>query len=1150
MTLLESLRDLLTTLNHTQVEQHGDEVLRLHLVKDVERQCLALLSARETQFFSNDYQRRLFVYDTYRLSAALRHEIFLLRAKARSMEHEVNREQLSSYTERYTAATKSMLLELVARLEETERSSVHTRKVSENTVPLRASVKAVGIEETLVNAFTAPLMSEVSTQRATEDGALHSQDPAAEQQTEDNRLWRLYVERLGVTERYAEHRRRVLHVHSDTEQDLVLVLWDRIADLSQDWWQGMTLHAESLHRRNANQLHTSSQTLIVIEPDVLMDVTDVAECFQGKSFEARLFFLKRLSVPKTSQSLAVGTLVNHCFDALLANPTVEFDSVITEGLRGRPLSMLAAIQANSLGQVKELVREQFNALRILCEQWQGLLLRTEPSFASARYGLQGRLDLLIEYPDDAQRKTIVELKSGAAPTLRVSTSGSTGTAMWSNHMAQISCYNLLLDSAFEHRRGDSQILYARSSEAPLRNAQNDRRWKNVVLECRNAIVALEHQLSQRNFKLLNRLLDADFQVPSFMQEELRLLQTVLSSSSKTELRYLQAYLSFVVREHLTQRLGPEGNGRGFAALWSDSLSEKLQRMSVVLGLTIDHELSDWSSMHPVFRRDTSEYSGTTFRVGDVVILRPETDVRDQALKGQLLKASIRRLDEQTVELSLRNKSTPRELFSKNITWCIEADLMDSSLSALYSWFMRIFRAEHSKRRRLLGMEAPRSHPIIHRHYEGLTSLQEEIVNCALASQDYFLIQGPPGTGKTSVMVRTIVQELLGRDSEIVLLAAFTNRAVDEMCEAVKEIIPAGQLLRMGKVYGTDTEQMSFQERAASLSFEEQRSLLESARVIACTVSFLHANPDLEQLKHFSTAVIDEASQLGEAQLIGILATVDRTILIGDEKQLPAVVTQAEALSKIVSPELDAIGIRDLRASLFERLLERCRTQGWNNAFRMLEQQARMHGAIQDLASQLYYHGRLQPLFPWQRNTEKPLGPTNAEGYWKDIDESRLVFIRSLRERSVKRNLQEARMCAAIVEHIARRAGDAFHHKTVGVISPFRAQVREIEMMIDPALRSGVSVDTVERFQGSERDVIIFSAAVHSISDLRLIQSLSSVDGIEVDRKLNVAITRARQQFILIGDETILRTSVHYQRVIDYILTCGTVLNAFDVRPRK
>jgi DNA replication ATP-dependent helicase Dna2 len=132
------------------------------------------------------------------------------------------------------------------------------------------------------------------------------------------------------------------------------------------------------------------------------------------------------------------------------------------------------------------------------------------------------------------------------------------------------------------------------------------------------------------------------------------------------------------------------------------------------------------------------------------------------------------------------------------------------------------------------------------------------------------------------------------------------------------------------------------------------------------------------------------------------------------------------------------------------------------------------------------------------------------------------------------------MVAELVAYIHQLYGDRFDPaSTVGVITPFRAQIANIRQKL-PAKYQDITIDTVERFQGSERDVIIVSFAVKNPLQLRAIQSINAKG---VDRKLNVILTRAKEHLVLLGSEAILRASPIFTKLLDSIPSVNTTPTA-------
>jgi len=252
-------------------------------------------------------------------------------------------------------------------------------------------------------------------------------------------------------------------------------------------------------------------------------------------------------------------------------------------------------------------------------------------------------------------------------------------------------------------------------------------------------------------------------------------------------------------------------------------------------------------------------------------------------------------------------------------------------------------------------------------------------------------------------------------------------------------------------------------------------------------------------------------------------------------QLSAVVTQPESSSVVLNKDLLEIGLSDMRISLFERLLNQAVKNDWNWAYGMLSEQGRMHIDIMRVANG-FYKDKLRIIETVSRLSAKRKLNAKTE-LQRNLSENRLMYFPSKIEKSrglSKANTDEAQIVVDIVKELLdlyKLNGIEVNQNTIGIITTFRAQIAIIknkfeENGIDVSL---VGIDTVERYQGSARDVIIFSACANST--VRLNQIISeNKDGL--DRKLNVVITRAKEQFILVGNEEILSGNATYKQIID------------------
>jgi DNA replication ATP-dependent helicase Dna2 len=974
-----------------------------------------------------------------------------------------------------------------------------------------------------------------------------------------------------------------IEAQTEDGENVIARLFDIWTQLGALLWESCLLYCSHLRRANndeasdefttkanAPQTHkltyeSTPETVVVLEPDYLLDATDLADCVVSFSSanspmkgNPRILLLKKFMPVEPNAKMTLGNIANFCFDALLMNADASFDLVFEQAVQENPLAV-ACLQRDNPDAPAELRREAetiFENIKATLAALRWDKASVEPSFISPLYGLQGRLDLLVEYDDDARRKTIVELKSGKPPD----------TGAWDGNSAQVTVYNLLLDSCYPERSGDSCIFYARRAERALRNIPNDAKSKRETLALRNAVVAQERALADRKTKQTLGALNFDSfgLCSSFIKDDLHAFSAAYAALSPLEKKYVLVFAAFVCRENWAARVGSD-RADGFSALWRKSIAEKKSAFSILSGLRLDAEHSDFTRLHLVFRRPAAADALANLRVGDIVVAYPvfENDDEQAFLRAPLFKGSLIDLSRQSVTVSLRNKlinvgeGSTEDWFLREAEWTLEPDFFASD-KAQYQSLYEFMRAPIRSRRLLLGDEKPqfdaRERENVLRRIAGeetaengdlfseLSHEQRELLASALSARDYFLLQGPPGTGKTSKMLKSIAAYLFRYTQENALFIAFTNRATDEICEALRK---AGvEYIRLGSKEASKRDARSLPTLAEGKSADEIFETLTRARVVVSTIASLQRNRDILQMIPFQTLVVDEASQVTEPAIAGFFASIQRRILIGDEKQLPAVAAQPESgVFTGKDAMLTEAGFTDLRISLFERLLRRCQASGWNEAFGVIKRQGRMHEEIAAFPNRAFYEGKLEPLFSWQ-NAAATLPREETErltALGADFPElapalpilvsKRLAFWNSPAEMQTKIHAAEARRAAQCAELFYRSLGENANRQSVGIIAPFRAQIAAIYRELPEELHDLVSVDTVERYQGSERDIIIVSFAVNFSSQLRSIESLSPDRN--VDRKLNVALTRARQRLILLGRAQALSHSPIFRALVEH-----------------
>ncbi len=905
--------------------------------------------------------------------------------------------------------------------------------------------------------------------------------------------------------------------------------------------------------------------LIVLEPDWLIDVTAIANCFQTSGAIPELYLLQRFLPWSASPHLLLGHAVNYLFDQLFAQTNLTWSRPLLRELFKLNPFAFAKMDDRAVRQLLQKLRGHFATLKaVLCQLPKAphhidlANVHIEPTFYSSKYGLQGRLDLLHRASDGTS--SLVELKSG-----KIFNANAYGIN--SNHYVQTLLYDLLMESAFggqTQRR--NYLLYSQTNDTPLRYAPPVRAIQHEAIQLRNELVALDRRLSKplphqypRHFEqlwhILLRLHSEHLpQVKGFHRSDLMRFAQTMRQLDPLEQRWFAAFITFIAREHRFAKVGSDNvdaaRGRQ-ATLWLDPIGLKKQRFEILNDLVLVENRAGEADpvLSLAYTNDTVKLSN--FRKGDIAVLYPKTD--GSPLNNQLFKCTIVTLEPQSVQVRLRARQVSSSLFAKFERWHLEPDVLDSAFYNLYRSLFAFAQAPKDKRALWLGIRQPQqSKSLSHTEIvpQGLTSEQQRVFRKGLEAGECFLLWGPPGTGKTSQMLRAWVQWLLRFTDEHILLLAYTNRAVDEICHALEAIdaawLPAGSsihdyYLRVGGRHATHPRfrgQLLSEQVKQIDCRAELITLLNQRRIVVGTVSTLSNRPELFELKKFHRVIVDEASQLTEPMIAGLLAQFPKVMLIGDHRQLPAVVAQPDRYTKVHDERLQQIGLKDLGNSLFERLYMRFREKGWTYAFDHLNQQGRMHVELMTFANEEFYEHMLQPLpnsIQAAQHLYQPLNrplPTPTTELACILARHRMVYIPTQPEEidMLKQNTYEAQQVVEVIRTFMHMYAQSEVLPTIGVIVPYRAQIACIRQELE---RHGIdpnqwTIDTVERYQGGARDVVILSLVTNSVDQLSTIVKLND-EG--VDRKLNVAMTRAREQVVIIGTREVLESQPLYRRLL-------------------
>ena len=448
------------------------------------------------------------------------------------------------------------------------------------------------------------------------------------------------------------------------------------------------------------------------------------------------------------------------------------------------------------------------------------------------------------------------------------------------------------------------------------------------------------------------------------------------------------------------------------------------------------------------------------------------------------------------------------------------------------------------------------------HFTYLNRTQEEAVNKVLQAKDVAIVHGPPGTGKTTTLVEAIY-ETLRRENQV-LVCAQSNMAVDWISE---KLVDRGiNVLRIGNPTRVNDKMLSFtyerrfeahpdyellwairkairdlrahrkrgddkyhqklerlKERAIELEIRINTQLFGEARVIASTLVG-SANRLLEGQK-FGTLFIDEAAQALEAACWIPIRRVSRVIFAGDHCQLPPTVKSFAAM----------------KAGLGKTLMERI-VDNHPETVTLLKMQYRMNEEIMRFSSDWFYGNQVEsaPEVKYRSilDLDIPMSWIDTSEFSENSGFSDYPDI-SFKEEFVgesfgRINKAEAELTLLVLEQYFQKIGKKRildERLDVGVISPYRAQVQYLRRLLKKKeffkpYRSLISVNTVDGFQGQERDIILISLVrANDEGQIGFLRDL---------RRMNVAITRARMKLIILGDASTMTRHPFYKRLYDYI----------------
>ncbi|MFB6109510.1 MAG: AAA domain-containing protein [Halodesulfurarchaeum sp.] len=830
-----------------------------------------------------------------------------------------------------------------------------------------------------------------------------------------------------------------------------LSLWGNWAETAEILDPGMELLATDLEAADS-ALRTTSDSRIVVEPDYLVDVTDIRSWVQCP----RLYYLNKIGGLPLEYPVTKGTIVHEVFGDLLRG--VDLDAAVEKRVSE------AALELGLLGRDREAVTEEVRTNAGAIEAWleQGRLTgdswRSEVTLLSDTYGIKGRCDAI-------RRGTPVELKTGK----------NTARSPRFQDKIQAAAYALLLtEQGVDVDTGT--LLYTKNAAlegegdlSPAKDFAVGDGLMEFVLRTRNEIAAMESDRSVPTGYEADAKCEYCFEQDTCLVVSGRLDQESKAGSVGDPLP--EAERSYFDTQYEAIETERRAVHREYAKLWDQTPEERAEADRALLDLEPagreqrpDGRWELRAARPPDAVSKIREGDRVLASDGDPVDGHTELAVVESLGPEVILSADepleVRRLDVYPSEFSV-----------------------DRMLTALHD---AVLRGSTRRRDLLFERERPRFEGPDRELIEN-NPAQNRALNRALDAEDLALIHGPPGTGKTYTIAR-LIRALVERGDRV-LLSAFTNRAVDNALEA---LVDQGfsDAVRMGTESGV-REDMAHLRLDATGDPAARADALESAPVVAATTAACGSR--VMRSQSFDVVVVDEASQLTEPDTLAAINRGERFVLVGDHRQLPPVVQSAG----------------DLETSLFERLIE-----AYPDAAVMLDRQYRMSQRIQAFASREFYDGSLRPAtadVAGQGVADLGLDPARTDVY------DGVTFVPVEGTPDPHRDAAEAERVAEIVAAYLEAGADP---EAIGVIAPFRAQVSTI----GPLVPDPVTVDTVDRFQGSSTEILLVSFVASGDLEGPLFED---------ERRMNVALTRAKKALVLVGDPAALRSRDRYARMLEW-----------------
>jgi len=835
--------------------------------------------------------------------------------------------------------------------------------------------------------------------------------------------------------------------------------WHEIVDYITPYTPLKIFNIDKITDDKSTYYSAGKKSIVVIDPDVLLYATSI----NSVSFCPRSYYINEIIGDTPSPYIAIrGSIVHDSLGLAVASKSKPSD-VLPEILDS------FSLQYEYHGYKKESVHQDVRKMTESLDAFVSTLgpdALPEMLFLSPYFGIRGRIDLFDE-------NQIYELKTGKVSEER---------DIRFSDLLQVALYNYgIQDQIDDSKQHDGTVIYVGTNTAVFKKASPNWGLLRFGMGQRNIAYRISHlgfvppilpesQLNKcRNCfvkhycALLCAGLNQERRCSTCPHEQL-----CTKNAMPTEHQdYFKKYSKWIKFEKAE-------SSRNLADLWKLSVDQRIAKGKAIKNLKLENEIKAGISTKLLFScKNRSE-----LREGDIVVLSDGKLVQGFVSTGVI--SSISKTSVEVETRTMRGAVSVIDLYS-----------IDVGYRRQQRGLFNIIFKRNSFRELIVKGEKPVTDPIQGK-YIPTNPVQNDAVSKILGTQNYCLIQGPAGTGKTYVIAKSAIE--LAKQGDKILLTAFTNRAVDNICKYLLEN-QFTKFIRLGSTHAIQPEIRDYTLVAYKKQNPEKstKEIINDFSIIVATTSTI-SNPVYERLG-IKTIIIDEASQMTEPTVLSALLEGNRFILVGDHKQLPPVVQSPKGQKEGMS------------VSLFQRLAENT-----SESVHLLTHQFRMNEKLMEFSNQTFYNNKLESFDDLVR-FQNLMELRSFSGDYSDFKDSSIydpktplvyVPVSGIFNPENKVNLEEVQTASEIIKKFLELG---LEPNQIGVICPYRGQVGELRRSLPPK----TVVDTVDRFQGSDRELILLS----------LTETISKGKrGFSDARRLNVAITRAKKKLVVIGDPNI------------------------------